>query len=86
MANQYRITYNVVQEVTVSITSNQGNQILHLPAGHEEIDAHMPNVGFGTITVYPTAYATRMRLVSHVNGRTNLVVNYPNVGPTPQAE
>lgn len=80
MANQYRINYSVVAEVTVSITSNQGNQVLHLPAGHEVIEAHLPNVGLGTITVYPTAFATKRRLVSHVNGRTTLTVNYPNVG------
>jgi hypothetical protein len=80
MANQYRITYNVVAEVTVTITSNQGNQILRLPIGNEVIDAHLPNVGLGTITVYPTAFSNKRRLVSHVNGRTSLVVNYPNVG------
>lgn len=79
MAN-YQITYNVVAEVTVAITSNQGNQILRLPIGHEMIGANLPNVGLGTITIYPTAFSTRRRLVSHVNGRMNLVVNYPNVG------
>ncbi len=31
----YRITYNAVEQVTVSITSNQGDQILNLPAGHD---------------------------------------------------